>query len=152
MIRAALQHQLHSRRRGPDRPWHLPAAPSSGTHSMLRVTMIIAQTPPSHIHGGFLVISLTGITSPCSVIIIKAARQSHATIKLSPAVMNGDLKNLLASVLILACSVEAMPAITPVIRANNVIPDPFYACYFIQLSSEGSSLNALSLSISPAAI
>jgi hypothetical protein len=35
--------------------------------------------------------------------------------------MNGDLKNFLASVLILACIVDAMPATTPITRAIIIV-------------------------------
>ena len=109
---------------------------------MFSVTMIIAQTPPSHIHGGFCAISLTGMKNLCSVMIINAARSSHATEKLIPAVMNGDLKNLRASVLMLACTVDAIPAIRPISTASMILYFP------IQLSSDGLSLKAFSLEMS----
>ena len=54
---------------------------------------------------------------------------------LIPAVMNGDLKNFLASVLILACIVVAMPPIMPIAKASILFYLP------IQLSSARWSMH-----------
>ena len=67
--------------------------------------------------------------------------------KLSTVTTYGDLKLSLILLLTLACAVEAAPAIMP-IRYINITEQPLF--YLIQLSSDGSSRKAFSLSMSSA--